>query len=117
MSESRRPPGLRVGEAMALASPFVALVLSFGFATGTLKLTHWPRLVDNTVRSWLPMVFAFLTYGFLILNLFAVRRRTWRWFTDGLISVVVLWVVWGMLEPIYEQSWGYHERARVGLRY
>jgi hypothetical protein len=108
---------LKLGEALFLALPFLVLLLAYGLVTGKVNFNQWPPNVPMNIGFWFPVIFCAIIYFFLLLNLHERRKGTWKWYREGLISLLVIIYVWYSIAPIYEASIGRAQRHKVGIHY
>lgn len=115
--EKRGKQGPKLGEAFFLALPFLAWLLAYGLVTGTVKFNQWPPNVEMHMSFGFPVIFSALIYFLLLLNLYARRKGTWKWYQDGLVSILAIVIFWYIISPIYKESVGRTERHKVGIHY
>ncbi len=106
---------LNLGEARAFAVPFLALLLFYGLTTGKISFVQWPPIIEMRAGFWIPVVFSAIIYLYVLLNLHERRKGDWKWYREGLVSVVILLILWGILSPVFERSVWMQERHKVGL--
>jgi hypothetical protein len=102
-------------EALVLALPFLALILAYGLVTGKISFSQWPPIVEMRAAFWIPVIFCAITYFYVLLNLYYKRRGNWIWYREGLISGIILVVLWCILAPMYDHSLWSVERSKVGM--
>ena len=108
---------LKLGEAFVLALPFLVLLLVYGLVTGKINFVQWPPNVEMRAGFWLPVVFCSIIYFYVLLNLHERRKGDWKWYKEGLISAVIILILWCIVSPVYERSVWMTERHKVGLSY
>jgi uncharacterized BrkB/YihY/UPF0761 family membrane protein len=108
---------LKLSEIIVLALPFLALLLAYGLVTNKLDFSQWPPSVKMSIGFWFPVIFCILIYFFFLLNLYEKRKGTWKWYKEGLVSVLTLILFWYIVSPIYKASIGRTERHKVGIHY
>jgi branched-subunit amino acid transport protein len=62
-------------------------------------------------RQVVYLVFGCSAIAFLLLNLWAIKRREFKWYREGLISLAILAVLGALLFPVLVQT---HELRGVG---
>lgn len=109
-------PKLKPWEAFLLALPFLAFIFVFSLAAGSLNLYWWPYVANNA-GFWIPVVFCAIVYFYLLVNLIERRKGGWKWYREGLISIVVIVLFWCIISPIYKRSISIDERVKVKIFY
>jgi len=117
MMEKSAKQKLKLGESAFLALPFLALLLIYGLITNKLNFNQWPPNVDRSIGFWFPVIFCALIYFSFLLNLYERRKGTWKWYKEGLISVLTIILFWYIVSPIYQANIGRTERHKVGIQY
>jgi hypothetical protein len=62
-----------------------------------------PGLLDLRLRGEMWFVYAFLSLAasvFLMLNLWEASRGRYRWYADGLVTALILFILWAILFPV-----------------
>lgn len=106
---------LGFGEALLVAFPFTIFLIAFAHFSKGVDFSVWPPKAVMRASLWLPIIFIAFTYLLVLINLHGKRKGEWSW-RDGLVTGVVLVVLWLMLQYPYEVSVWSVERVRAGLR-
>jgi hypothetical protein len=106
--------GLTITDALVLALPFLGFILAFGLYTDQLTLRQWPPQARMSSGFWGPVIIIGATYLFLLMNAHSLRKHDWTW-KDGLVSVVIIVILWVTLAPTFERSLWIGERRKLGL--
>jgi hypothetical protein len=108
---------LKLREIILFGLPFLAFLLAYGLITNKLNFNQWPPNVDMTIGFWFPVIFCALIYFLLLLNLYEWGKGTWKWYKEGLVSVLTIIIFWYIVSPVYEANIGRTERYKVGIHY
>lgn len=115
MTEKFVKPGVRFGEALLIALLFLTFILVFGLTTGRLNFDQWPPQVEMKPGFWLPVILSSTVYLYVLMNLHMGRQGKWKWYREGLITAIIIVVIWWIMAPSYQESIGMTERHKVGL--